>query len=79
MKTTMLLDDIIAKRAKNLAKKRGMTFTAFVETALAEYMRRETIPPKKKKVIIKPYGKGGYVDTRLEGNWTEIREIIYSK
>ncbi|MDH5716303.1 MAG: hypothetical protein OEZ22_01545 [Spirochaetia bacterium] len=77
MKTTMLLDDIIANRAKNMAKKKGMTFTAFVESALTEYLRVQSIPKEKKKLKIKPYGKGGYIDPKLEGNWAEIREIIY--
>jgi hypothetical protein len=38
MKTTLVLDDRLMRRAKRLALDRGMTLTALIETALAEYI-----------------------------------------
>ena len=79
MKTTMILDDVIANRAKILAKKTGQTFTKVVESALVEFLRKQRSFKPNKKLLIKPYGEGGFVDPKLEGNWAEIREIIYKR
>lgn len=46
MRTTVRLNDILLKRAKREAAKRGMTLTALIEQGLQIVLRR---PPDRKK------------------------------
>ena len=78
MKTTMILNDAIVKRAKQLAQKENTSLTKVVEEALVFYLKENSLKNNQvHQINITPYGSGGYIDPDLEGNWPEVRKRIY--
>ncbi|MDZ7685007.1 MAG: DUF2191 domain-containing protein [Gammaproteobacteria bacterium] len=76
MKTTIELADDLAQRARQLARKRGITFKAVIEDAirlsLAEEERRGqyTLPDKR-------VAGSGLQEEFRDKSWSEIREAAY--
>lgn len=75
MKTTIILPDALIKKAKNEAKRNSISLTKLIEESLIEKMNHS----EKGKTAFKvdPFHGDGLVSTDLDGNWNEIRKIIY--
>ncbi len=77
MKTTIDIPDPIYKNIKKLAAEKGLTFKAIIEAAVREYLeyphrRRPSFRLKKH-----PFGGQGLQEGIVEGNWAQIRSLIY--
>lgn len=79
MKTTMILPDLLLQKAKSFARKRGTNMTRLMEDALRQYLAAESARKKKSSWSIEPVGKGGFVSTEFEGNWSKMRDALYGE
>jgi hypothetical protein len=59
MRTTIRLDDHLLSEVKQLAARTGRTFTAIVEDALMEVVRRAKTAPKHRRIKLPTFGGGG--------------------
>jgi hypothetical protein len=58
-RTTILLDDNLARKARQLAERSGTTFTAVVAEALREAVARRPGPRRRRRVVLPSFrGEG---------------------
>lgn len=75
----VILPDALMEKAKKRARKEHSTLTHVLEQALRDYLDK---PPAKRAApafTITPFQGNGYVTRDLEGNWDQIRDIIYDR
>ena len=72
MRTTIRMNDALAKEVKRFAQKAKLTFTEIVERALVELLAREKNAPKKKRHIKLPT----FGDPRKKISWEELQAAI---
>lgn len=65
MRTTILLEDALARRFKETAQKRGQSLSAFLVEAGRAALDKEEMPPPPFKLITRG-GKGVYPDIDLD-------------
>ena len=77
MKTTIDLSDSLVREAKNIARSRGTTFRALVESALRSYIQERH--KEKRRYTFKPHTfRGEGVQEGIsEGDWNDLRNRIY--
>jgi hypothetical protein len=80
MRTTLNLDDDLARRAKQSAAERGTTLTALVEAGLRRELQAHGRPPRSKRfrMPVSSVGSGlvaGVTDDDLRSN-ARLRELL---
>ena len=56
MQTTIRLDEVLARRMKELARQTDRSFTDLVEEAVTDLMAKHASSPKRKRVALPVYG-----------------------
>lgn len=74
MKTTINIPDILGRQVKALARKRGITITAFIEESLRARLQQEKQLEKQVIKISTYRGKG---DESVDLSWESIRDKVY--
>ncbi|MCB1202365.1 MAG: hypothetical protein KDK41_17105 [Leptospiraceae bacterium] len=78
MKTTVILSDELMRSAKLKAREEGLSFTKLIEESLIERINKKQSDHKFDQVQITPFQGDGLVDSGIEGNWSAIRDLLYS-
>lgn len=79
MKTTIEITDSLLKRARRLAESRGITLRALVEQSLRESLAAEKANNNRKPFQLADGSVSGQgvQEGIQEGNWQQIRALIY--
>lgn len=77
MKTTVDIPDGLFKQLKNKASRENTTMKALIHAALRGYLAAAKTPPKKFKLKDGSFKGEGLMPGIEEGNWSQIREMIY--
>ncbi len=75
MKTTINIPDSLGRRVKAIARKKGVTVTAFIEESLRRHMQELMHTEQSKEIRLTTYHGEGDEDCIL--NWDEIRDRVY--
>jgi len=59
MRTTVRLDDDLARAAKASAAEQGITFTQLIDESLRERLSRRVGPVREPSPVLPTYGRGG--------------------
>jgi hypothetical protein len=59
MRTTVRLDDALFREAKKAAAEAGESLTRLIESALREKLARRQSRPRRRRVRLPTYGRGG--------------------
>lgn len=77
MKTTIELPDALFKQLKSKASREKTTMKALIQAALRGYLSDAKTPHKKFKLKDGSFKGQGLMPGIEEGNWSQIREMIY--
>lgn len=78
MKTTIEISNVLFREAKKAALVRKISLKALFESALLGFLKGTSLQSKKKSFKMKKcIFKGKGMAPGLEGNWPEIRSLIY--
>jgi len=75
MKTTISIADDLLRKAKARAGEENKTLRAVVEEALR--LRLSEGPPRRFRLRRHPYKGNGLQPGVAEGNWEQLRDLIY--
>jgi hypothetical protein len=71
MRTTIRMNEELARRAKARAAQSGRSFTQLVEQAVSEYLDRPEKPRRKNRVNLPTFG-----DPRKKITWEQYRAAV---
>ena len=77
MKTTIDIADPLFLQAKRIATERSSTFKEIVETALRRFLEQEKARNASFRLRDASVGGDGLQPGVQEGNWDQIRSLIY--
>jgi hypothetical protein len=77
MKTTIDISDSLFEEAKRMAHERKTTFKVLCDTALRQFIAREKSEAKPFKLRDGSFQGQGVQPGIEEGNWEQIRDLIY--
>lgn len=77
MRTTIDMSDALFREARAFTDNQNQTFKDLVEMALRFYLQSQKKVKKPFKLKDASFGKGGLQPGIQEGNWEQIRELIY--
>ena len=72
MRTTIRMNDALAKEVKRYAQKRDLTFTEVIERALGALLAKDQNPSKKKPYIPMPT----FGDPKKKITWEELQAAV---